>query len=189
GSSASDKAQALGDPNRSQRGRHGGVSAARDHCCTMMSALRAPVPASAALQDAYPMSFDQAGVPAVVTPESFGASYGAPTPAAWLHAGEFPHEPMRVRLVGVGLPLPREEEVPWPARLAQTAGSGSEHGNSSSERPFEPRTRAQRRRMQRRMQKEFGRKEAASADPPQASAAADGPPGVFAQPAMAAHVV
>ncbi|CAK0837812.1 unnamed protein product, partial [Prorocentrum cordatum] len=51
----------------------------------------------------------------------------------------------------------REEEVPWPARLAQAAGSGSEQGGGSSDAPaFQPRTRAQRRRMQRQSQKDRG---------------------------------
>ncbi|CAK0863576.1 unnamed protein product [Prorocentrum cordatum] len=156
----------------------------------MMKALRAPVPASAALQDHHSVSFSRAGVPAVVTPVGFDDSYAASTPAAWLHAGELPQEPRRVRLVGLGLPLPREEEVPWPARLAQAAGSGSGCGDSGSERSFQPKSRAQRRRVQRKVHRERERQAAAAAGPPaQASPAACGPPGVFAQPARAAQDV
>mmetsp|Transcript_11959 Transcript_11959/g.33551 ORF Transcript_11959/g.33551 Transcript_11959/m.33551 type:complete len:168 (+) Transcript_11959:109-612(+) len=153
----------------------------------MMKALRAPVPASAALQDHHSVSFSRAGVPAVVTPVGFDDSYAASTPAAWLHAGEFPHEPMRVRLVGVGLPLPREEEVPWPRRLAQAACFEQGSGSGSELRSLElgvP-TRTQRRRMQRRTKKTMDRQ--VVSEQSHGAPSLERPPGVFAQPAARAH--
>ncbi|CAK0835006.1 unnamed protein product, partial [Prorocentrum cordatum] len=77
------------------------------------------------------------GTPSRVTPVSFDPRAMA-TGSVY---GEALGRPMRVVL------HPPEEEVPWPARLVQLPSSGE--GTSSEAPAFQPKTKTQRRRMQR----------------------------------------
>jgi len=116
----------------------------------------------------------QAGLQARVTRVSFDPRGMAPRS----FGGEGQSEPARVAL------LPREGEIPWPARLAHAAGS--EAGAGSESPPFQTITRTQRRRMQRRWKAAmFGE---AAPQQPQSSSEAEANPGDPEKPAPSAHV-
>ncbi|CAK0869247.1 unnamed protein product [Prorocentrum cordatum] len=83
--------------------------------------------------------------------------------------------------------FPREEEVPWPRRLAQAACFEQGSGSGSELRSLElgvP-TRTQRRRMQRRIKKTMNRQ--VVYEQSHGAPSLERPPGVFTLPAACTH--